>query len=55
MGSQTIWGIHAGKGGEAHALFLKKNVVALGFTAMGRRLAPSHLWTNLWTDPRPSK
>ena len=35
MGSQTIWGIHAGKTGDAHSLFLKSNVVALGFTAMG--------------------
>lgn len=35
MSFGTIWGIHAGKNGEAHTLFLKKNVVALGFTAMG--------------------
>jgi hypothetical protein len=33
--SQTIWGIHAGKTGDAHSLFLNKNVVAVGWTAMG--------------------
>lgn len=31
----TIWGIHAGKTGDAHTLFLQKNVVAIGWTAMG--------------------
>jgi restriction system protein len=35
MSSQTIWGIHAGKTGDAHSLFLNKNVVAIGWTAMG--------------------
>lgn len=35
MNTQTIWGIHAGKTGDAHALFLKKNVVAVGWTALG--------------------
>jgi restriction system protein len=31
----TIWGIHAGKTGDAHSLFMKKSVVAIGFTRMG--------------------
>ncbi len=31
----TIWGIHAGRTGDADALFLKKNVVALGWSEMG--------------------
>ncbi len=31
----TVWGIHAGRGGEADALFLKKNVIALGWVEMG--------------------
>ncbi|HEX4084168.1 MAG TPA: restriction endonuclease [Chthoniobacteraceae bacterium] len=30
-----IWGIHAGKTGDADTLFLKQNVVALGWAAMG--------------------
>jgi restriction system protein len=32
---QTIWGIHGGKTGDAHSLFLNKNVVAVGWPAMG--------------------
>ena len=31
----TIWGIHAGKTGEADSLFLKKDCIALGWTKMG--------------------
>jgi len=31
----TVWGIHAGKTGDADALFLKKHVVAIGWDAMG--------------------
>lgn len=31
----TIWGIHAGKIGEADSLFLKKNIIALGWQDMG--------------------
>lgn len=31
----TIWGIHAGRSGEADSLFLKKNCIALGWTKMG--------------------
>jgi restriction system protein len=36
----TIWGIHAGKTGDADSLFLLKNVIALGWGEMGdlRRL-----------------
>jgi restriction system protein len=32
---KALWGIHAGKTGDADALFLKKNVIAIGWDAMG--------------------
>jgi len=32
---KTFWGIHAGKTGDAEALFEKKNVVAIGWEMMG--------------------
>lgn len=35
MREQTIWGIHAGRIGEADSLFLHNNVVALGWHEMG--------------------
>lgn len=28
----TIWGIHGGKSGDADTLFLKKDVIALGWS-----------------------
>lgn len=31
----TVWGIHAGKTGDAETLFFKKNVVALGWDKLG--------------------
>jgi restriction system protein len=31
----NLWGIHAGKTGDADSLFLKKNCVAVGWTEMG--------------------
>ena len=31
----TLWGIHAGRTGEADTLFLKKNVIALGWNEIG--------------------
>ena len=31
----TLWGIHAGRTGDAHSLFLGKGVVALGWNLMG--------------------
>lgn len=31
----TVWGIHAGKTGDAHTLFLSKNVIALGWPLLG--------------------
>lgn len=31
----NIWGIHAGKTGDADTLFLKKNCIAVGWTKMG--------------------
>ena len=31
----NLWGIHAGKTGDADSLFLKKNCVAVGWTKMG--------------------
>lgn len=35
MTEKTIWGIHAGKTGDADTLFLKKNFIALGWLEMG--------------------
>ncbi len=37
-----IWGIHAGKTGDAHSLFMQKHVVALGWQEMGdlSKIAP---------------
>lgn len=34
MTKQTIWGIHAGKTGDAHSLFFNKNVIAIGWPEM---------------------
>ena len=31
----TVWGIHAGRTGDADDLFLKRNFVAIGWDAMG--------------------
>jgi restriction system protein len=33
--SQVIWGIHAGRTGDADALFIKKGYIALGWNAIG--------------------
>lgn len=35
MTESTIWGIHAGRSGEADTLFLKKNIVALNWREIG--------------------
>lgn len=35
MKEQTVWGIHAGRTGDADSLFLKNNVVAIGWHEMG--------------------
>jgi restriction system protein len=35
MSENTVWGIHAGRTGDADSLFLKKNFVALGWLDMG--------------------
>jgi restriction system protein len=32
---QVVWGIHAGRTGEAHALFMEKSCIALGWPEMG--------------------
>jgi restriction system protein len=42
MKEETVWGIHAGRAGEADALFLKKNVVALSWHDLGdlSKIAP---------------
>jgi hypothetical protein len=34
-GEQIIWGIHAGRTGDAETLFLKKHFVALGWPQVG--------------------
>lgn len=31
----SVWGIHAGRTGDAHTFFMKKNCVALGWVKMG--------------------
>ena len=31
----NLWGIHAGKTGDADSLFLKKNCIAVGWAKMG--------------------
>lgn len=31
----TIWGIHAGRTGDAHNLFLEKNLIAIGWSKAG--------------------
>ncbi len=35
MTPPTVWGIHAGRTGDAHSLFLSKNVVAIGWHEIG--------------------
>ncbi len=30
-----VWGIHAGKTGDAHSLFMNHNVIAIGWVPMG--------------------
>jgi restriction system protein len=35
MAEKTIWGIHAGRTGDANTLFLKKNCIAIGWSEMG--------------------
>ena len=35
MGETTIWGIHAGKTGDAETLFLKSNVIGIGWAEVG--------------------
>ena len=35
MKEPTVWGIHAGRTGDADSLFLKNNVVAVGWEEMG--------------------
>ncbi len=43
MSEQTMWGLHAGRTGDADNLFLKKNVVAVGWHELAdlSRLAPN--------------
>jgi restriction system protein len=35
MNSETIWGIHAGKTGDARSIFLEMNVIGVGWSVMG--------------------
>lgn len=35
MSEALTWGIHGGRTGDADTLFLKKNVVAIGWAKMG--------------------
>lgn len=43
MSDVTVWGIHAGRTGDADSLFLAKNVIALGWAEVGAisELSPS--------------
>jgi len=56
----TIWGIHAGRTGDADTLFLKKNYVALGWDQVGDLglLAPNRdafkaRLLQIWPDAKP--
>lgn len=35
MGEKTMWGIHAGSEGEADSLFIKNNIIAIGWRLVG--------------------
>jgi len=35
MSEHTIWGIHGGRTGDANSLFLKKNMIGIGWSEMG--------------------
>ncbi len=35
INDKTLWGIHAGKTGDANTLFLKKSRIAIGWADMG--------------------
>jgi restriction system protein len=57
----TVWGIHAGKTGDAETLFLKRNFVALGWDKVGdlSLLAPNRdafksRLLQVWPDIKPS-
>ena len=59
---KTVWGIHAGKTGDADALFLNKNYVALGWSKMGdlSKLRPDReafkaKVAECWPDWKPGK
>jgi restriction system protein len=59
---KTVWGIHAGRTGDADALFLKKNYVALGWSEMGdlSKLRPDReafkaKVAKCWPDWKPAK
>src|SRR5258708_7832419 len=59
---KTVWGIHAGRTGDANALFLKKNFIALGWSEMGdlSKLRPDReafkaKVAKCWPDWKPAK
>jgi restriction system protein len=54
MSEATIWGLHAGRTGDADALFLKKNLIAVGWSALGdlSKIEPSRgPLENAWKTP----
>ena len=60
MADQTLWGIHAGRTGDADALFRNKGVIALGWTRIPdlRTLAPTRdefkrVYTELYPETKP--
>ena len=61
MADQTIWGIHAGRTGDADSLFLKKNVIAIGWQEMpdlssipARRDAFKAAYAKAYPDEKPA-
>ena len=59
-GTETIWGIHAGKMADAQALFMKRKVVAIGWPRMGdlAKLGPDResfkaLYSKVFPEAKP--
>jgi len=53
---KTLWGIHAGRMGDADTLFLKHNVIALGWAEMGDLSslpAERDAFRNRWMEAKP--
>jgi hypothetical protein len=62
MSEATISGLHAGRTGDADALFLKKNLIAVGWSALGdlSKIEPSReafkaAVAKTWPDKKPGR